>query len=95
MAHRPILPTVPLTVKVRRSGGFAGLRTSIDVEVAPGTAVHGAALGVLSARPQPARRRADGLRYDVAIASPRRTVLRQTFSEPLPDSVTALLTALE
>ena len=94
MAHGPILPTVPLTVKVRRTGGFAGLRTSTSVDVAPGSAAHQAALQVLASRPPPGPPRADGLRYEVTIASPRRTVLRQTFTDPLPAEVTALLALL-
>jgi hypothetical protein len=91
MVHGPILPTVPLTVKVRRSGGFAGLRTSTSVEVAPGSPAHEAALALLASRPPAGRSHPDGLRHEVTIASPARTVMRRTFSEPLPEEVATLL----
>jgi len=91
MVHGPILPTVPLTVKVRRSGGFAGLRTSTSVEVAPGSPAHAAALALLAARPPGGPTRPDGLRSEVTIASPARTVMRRTFTDPLPEQVATLV----
>ena len=94
VAHGPILPTVALTVKVRRSGGFAGIRRDAVTEAAPGSAAHAAALRLLAERPTPAAPGADGLRYELTIASPRRTVLHQRFTDPLPDAVAALLAAL-
>jgi hypothetical protein len=98
VVHGSILATVPLTVKVRRSGGLAGLRTSTSVEVAPGSAAHGAALQVWATHRRrhavPPRRVPDGFRYEVSIATPRVTVLRRTFTDPLPEPVAALLAAL-
>jgi hypothetical protein len=94
MAHGPILPTVTLTVKVSRSGGFAGLRSSDTVEVAPHSPAHDAALRLCAERPSSDVSHPDGLRYEVSIASPRRTVLHATFTDPLPEAVAALLAAL-
>ncbi|MET0143607.1 MAG: hypothetical protein ABW328_02320 [Ilumatobacteraceae bacterium] len=93
-----ILADRPLTVVVRRSGGFAGVARRAQQSVAPGTALHDAALHVLRSQrrrsAEPPHRGADGLTYDVAIASSRRTVLHRTFRDPLPDDVAALLAAL-
>ena len=94
MAHGPILPTVTLTVKVSRSGGFAGIRRDAVTEAEPGSAAHAAALRLLAERPTPAPPGADGLRYEVSIASPHRTILHATFTDPLPEAVAALLAAL-
>ncbi|MET0460193.1 MAG: protealysin inhibitor emfourin [Ilumatobacteraceae bacterium] len=93
-----ILSARPLTVKLNRSGGFAGLRRTAEHTLDPGTAAHAAALEVLRnhrhrpAEPPPAR--PDGFAYDLAIASPGRTVLHRTFRDPLPDDVAHLLAAL-
>jgi hypothetical protein len=94
VVHGSILATVPLTVKVRRSGGLSGLGTSTSAEVPPGSVAHDAARRLCAERPSSPTPRPDGFRYDVSIASPRRTVLHRTFADPLPDAVAALVTAL-
>ena len=93
-----ILAARPLTVKLTRSGGFAGLRRATEQDVAPGTAAHDAALEVLRShrrRPtEPPPARPDAFAYDLSIASPGRTVLHRTFRDPLPDDVALLLASL-
>ena len=94
VAHDPILSTARLTVKVRRSGGFAGLRTSTSVEVAPGSPAHDAALRVCATPPPADGSPADGMRYEVTITAPRATLLQRTYSEPLPELIGGLLDSL-
>ncbi len=93
-----ILAARPLTVKVTRTGGFAGVSRVTEQAVSPGSPSHDAALAVLRAharRPaSPPVRRPDGFSYDVSIASPARTVLHRTFGDPLPADVADLLAAL-
>jgi hypothetical protein len=94
-----ILSARPLTVKLTRSGGFAGLRRAGEHHVVPGTAAHDAALAVLRHHrrrtTEAPRVRPDAFAYDLVIASPGRTVLHRTFRDPLPDDVAVLLAALE
>ena len=93
-----ILAARPLTVKLTRSGGFAGLRRATELLAVPGTPAHTAALDVLRTHRRlpegPTPVRPDGFAYDLAIASPARTVLHRTFRDPLPDDVAHLLAAL-
>lgn len=97
VVHRAsILSAVPLTVKIRRSGGFAGITRETTGELAPGSAAHDGALRAFAAHrlrraPQAAGRVPDGLRYEIVIASPRRTVLRRAFTDPLPTEIAALV----
>jgi hypothetical protein len=88
----------PITVRVRRSGGLAGIARSEERAVDPGSPSHDAALAVLRnhrRRPAtPQARRPDAFSYDVAIASPARTVFHRTFRDPLPDDVAALFAVL-
>ena len=93
-----ILTARPLTVKLTRSGGFAGIRRASEHDVAPGTAAHDAALEVLRVHRRrsegSAPVRSDGFAYEVSIASPGRTVLHRTFRDPLPTDVARLLATL-
>jgi hypothetical protein len=88
----------PLTIRVRRSGGLLGTARSDERAVEPGSAAHEAALIVLRNHRRrsssPAPRLPDAFSYDLAIASPARTVLHRTFRDPLPDDVAALLAGL-
>lgn len=88
----------PLTIRVRRSGGLLGTARTDERAVEPGSPAHDAALAVLRnhrrrpAAPPPPH--PDAFSYDLAIASPARTVLHRTFRDPLPDDVAALLAGL-
>jgi hypothetical protein len=92
----------PLTIRVSRSGGVAGISRVTEGQVDPGSVGHAAAVRLLEAgeagdtgtATTSPRRHPDAFRYDVSISGADTELWRTTVRDPLPDDVATLLDAI-